>query len=739
MSKRNSCWGIEVGAYAIKGVRLVAEGKDVRLAEYDTLPFKHVLTTPDLNADEAIQLGLDQFLARHDLTHSTVIVSVPGHMALARFAKLPPVEPKKILDIVRFEAVQQVPFPLDQVEWDYQVFAQEDSPDVEVGIFAITKDRVSQFLANYRAVHLRIDGLTLSPLAMYNAMAYDLRLQPDSPGLVFMDIGTSSTDVVIVDAGRIWLRTLPIGGNNFTEALVRAFKLSFPKAEKLKREAATSKYARQIFQAMRPVFADLVQEIQRSLGFYQAMNRDAKLSKVIGMGSTFRLPGLQKFLKQQLQMDVDRPTSADGKQPGFGRISAEGAQAADFAEQALNLVTAYGLALQGLGLAQVNANILPGYIVRQRMWRAKQPWFATAAALTLAASGAALWQLLQVREAAALTENQNKAHLDQVEKFAHGFLVQLDAVHKDDRRPQMQECMQILTYRDLGAMLYDDLVQAGKAVIDPRNPQDALDRTNYEEVRQIPRTARRRVVIETCDVKYLPTAVPDGWKTPGALIKPWDQAIDQLGGPAAGTPTAVSNPGGTSGSDAKSPAALTTGHSFLVTIHGYLPYADNTNGAVRLLAANFMGYLRDHAARAERPYVLEVNTDKMEQSLYSPGGPSRPPSGNPFPGPPMLFPAVAPPPSAAPGGASGTTDDWRLYVPNNPLAGEDRSHDTVFTIQWVVQIKAPGLIENYTVQANKPAPAAAPLPTPVPAPAAAPAPAPAPPPSTTSGTQPANR
>src|SRR5262249_27371068 len=155
------------------------------------------------------------------------------HQAFARFAKLPPVDPKKIPDIVKFEAVQQIPFPMEQVEWDYQVFQQPDSPDVEVGIFAITKDRVAQFLRNFRAVGINPDGLTLSPLAVYNAMAYDMNLTPESPGVIFMDIGTITTDLVIAESGNIWLRSLPIGGNNFTEALVRAFKLSYPKAEKL--------------------------------------------------------------------------------------------------------------------------------------------------------------------------------------------------------------------------------------------------------------------------------------------------------------------------------------------------------------------------------------------------------------------------------------------------------------------------------------------------------------------------
>ncbi|HCD33296.1 MAG TPA: hypothetical protein DER01_12875, partial [Phycisphaerales bacterium] len=199
MGKRNDCWGIEVGANAIKAIRLQRQKDQVVLADFEVLPFKKPLTTPDLNVNEAIQVNLDQFLSKHSVNRSTVMTSVPGHMAFARFAKLPPVDPKRIPDIVRFEAVQQIPFPIEQVEWDYQVFQEPDSPDVEVGIFAITKDRVTDFLENYNAVGCRVDGITLSPLAVYNALAYDMQLDEESPGVVFMDIGTTSTDVIIVE------------------------------------------------------------------------------------------------------------------------------------------------------------------------------------------------------------------------------------------------------------------------------------------------------------------------------------------------------------------------------------------------------------------------------------------------------------------------------------------------------------------------------------------------------------
>ena len=138
---------------------------------------------------------------------------------------------------MKFEAVQQVPFPLDEVEWDYQTFVSPDSPEVEVGIFAVTKERVKQQLDMLADVGIAPDGLTISPLAVFNALAHDLEFTEKSQGTIILDIGTTATDLIISEAGRVWIRTFPMGGHNFTNQLVESFKLGYPKAEKLKREA----------------------------------------------------------------------------------------------------------------------------------------------------------------------------------------------------------------------------------------------------------------------------------------------------------------------------------------------------------------------------------------------------------------------------------------------------------------------------------------------------------------------
>jgi type IV pilus assembly protein PilM len=227
-------------------------------------------------------------------------------------------------------------------------------------------------------VQLVPDVMTLSPLSAYNALAYDLAFSEQTPGTIILDVGTTSTDLIVAEAGRVWIRTFPIGGHQFTEALVSAFKLSYTKAEKLKREAEQSKHARHIFQAMRPVFADLAQDVQRSIGYYQSLHPDANLVRLIGLGSTFRLPGLRKYLKQQLQLDVYRMEQ-------FKRVSVDGPRSAEFHAASLNMATAYGLALQGLGLNAIEANLMPGAVLREAMWHRKVKWFAIAAGITVAA------------------------------------------------------------------------------------------------------------------------------------------------------------------------------------------------------------------------------------------------------------------------------------------------------------------------------------------------------------------
>lgn len=401
MAAVNSVWGIDIGQCALKAMKLV-EQKDgqLQVEAFEVVEHSQVLSQPDADAPLIIATSLDEFLRRVDMSDSRVAVSVLGQSSFTRFVKLPPVEKSKIPDIVRFEAEQQIPFPIEEVIWRYQTFQDEDSPEVEAGIFAMKQIDVAEMLTYYANAGLEVDIVQMAPLALYNFMQHDDLVEEDGATLL-ADVGADKTHLVVADGNRIWTRTIQIGGNNFTEALVKSFKLSFAKAEKLKRTAASSKYARQIFQVMRPVFADLVQEIQRSIGYYTQLNRDSRFKKMIGMGNGFRLPGMQKYLEQNLNMPVTRIEGFQGLTSAPENLK----------DHILSLGVIYGLCLQGLGKATVHTSLLPETIARKRLWAGKRPMFIAAAACLLLAAGIFVFRsyadlsVMQTPEQQALLDN----------------------------------------------------------------------------------------------------------------------------------------------------------------------------------------------------------------------------------------------------------------------------------------------------------------------------------------------
>ena len=293
MAGSKAAWGIEVGSYAVKAIRLERAGDQIVVSDFGEFRHRKPLSTPDLDVDEVVRLTLGQLVSQKNIENETLVMSVEGRSSLPRFAKLPPADKKALPKLIEFEAVQQIPFPIEEVEWDAKTFESEDSPEVEVGIFAIKKDVLEHKLAMWGEHGLSPQVVTLGPVAVYNAVRYDLAGAGRKP-FVVLDIGTRSSDLVVVDGENCWIRTFPIGGSDFTEAIAETFKLPYSKAERLKQESATSKYAKQIMQAMRPVFGDLLEGVQRSISFYENSHRGVKLETVLGVGSTFKIPRPQE-------------------------------------------------------------------------------------------------------------------------------------------------------------------------------------------------------------------------------------------------------------------------------------------------------------------------------------------------------------------------------------------------------------------------------------------------------------
>ena len=352
MAKIQAVWAIDIGQSALKALKLVpGETPEQVVAEaFDFIEYPKILSQPDADPDELVREALATFTDRNDLKGCKVAIAVPGQSGLVKFIKLPPVEKKRIPDIVKFEAKQQIPFALDEVVWAYQQIGGDDEVNdeeftmAEVGLFAMKRDQINRAILPFAVAGIEVDVVQMSPIALYNFITFDqLKGSGSKDSVVLLDIGADNTDLIITDGNRIWQRNVPIGGNHFTRALTKELKLTFAKAEHLKRNATKAPDPRAIFTAMRGVFNDFASEINRSIGFYSSINRTAKIRKVIGLGNGFKLPGLQKFLQQNLNQEVGRLETFDKL------VGDEVKGAPQFQDNLASFAVAYGLGIQGLG------------------------------------------------------------------------------------------------------------------------------------------------------------------------------------------------------------------------------------------------------------------------------------------------------------------------------------------------------------------------------------------------------
>jgi len=391
-------WGIDIGQCALKAMRcrLHEDGEQVVADAFDYIEYPKILSQPGSDPAELIGDALKQFLSRNSVVGDKVAVSVSGQAGLARFIKLPPVEAKKIPDIVRYEAKQQIPFDLNDVVWDYQRMgggSEEEgfALETEIGLFAMKRDAVMRALDPFVRADIEVDIVQLTPLVLYNFLMYDQltdlpspdEYDPENPpeSVVIISLGTDATDLVITNGYRVWQRSIPLGGSHFTKILTKELKLTFAKAEHLKRNATTAADPKAVFQAMRPVFGDLLTELQRSIGYFSNLDRAAKIGRVIAMGNAMKLPGLRRYLSQSLGFEIEKIES-------FAKLTgSQVVTAPSFQENLLSFGVAYGLTLQGLHVGGVHTNLIPREIINDRLIRRKKPWaIAAAAAIMLGCS-----------------------------------------------------------------------------------------------------------------------------------------------------------------------------------------------------------------------------------------------------------------------------------------------------------------------------------------------------------------
>ena len=131
---------MDIGAASVKlAVLERVKTGGVRLLQYSTTDLP-VDSTQETDRSAVITATLRQMLREHGVRRGRAVISVAGQSVFTRFVKLPAATPENIERMVGFEAQQNVPFPMSEVVWGYQLIGgASEKGEYEVVLVAIKR------------------------------------------------------------------------------------------------------------------------------------------------------------------------------------------------------------------------------------------------------------------------------------------------------------------------------------------------------------------------------------------------------------------------------------------------------------------------------------------------------------------------------------------------------------------------------------------------------------------------
>jgi type IV pilus assembly protein PilM len=378
---------VDFGAGSLKLAEFeVNEAGGLRLKQY-ALKSLGAEGAQESTREAVMQKALQELLAANGIRAKDVNVCAPGFHVFSKFVKLPPVDTSKVTQIIQYEAQQNVPFPLAEVVWDYQILGSTPGGELEVLLVAIKSDIVEGLFRVAESAGLRLQLADVSPAALCNAFRYNYGDLEDCTML--LDIGAKTSNLLFFEKGKVYSRSINLGANSITQDFATESKLPWADAEQKKisegfvslggayeepenaHQAAISKIARQFMTRLHI-------QVNQTMQFYRGQQGGSAPQRLFLCGGASLMPYTAQFFAEKLNVPVEyfNPFRNVQIDPS---INLE-----ELARVAHSLGEVVGLGLRNLAHCPVELNLMPESTLNWVQFNQKKPYFiATVFSLVL--------------------------------------------------------------------------------------------------------------------------------------------------------------------------------------------------------------------------------------------------------------------------------------------------------------------------------------------------------------------
>lgn len=328
-----------------------------------------------------IGVAVQDMVAAMRLKHAQTNYAVAAQSVFTRFVKLPPVDEHQVEQIIGFEAQQNVPFPIDEVIWDYQLVDNGIEGRIEVVLVAIKADLLEDLNSAVQGGGLITSSVDVAPMALYNAFRYNYSEYTDCSLLI--DIGARTTNLIFVEPQKVFTRSIPIGGATITAAIAKDFGESFIESELRKKKdgfvSLGGAYAEpsdpdvaRVSKVIRGSMTRLHAEVSRSISFYRAQQQGNQPQRVFLCGGSASLPYMREFFAEKLNLPIEYFNALRNVAIGSEVDATEAGKSAHVLGELV------GLGLRATSDCPMELNLCPSSVTRAQELAKQRPYLVMA-------------------------------------------------------------------------------------------------------------------------------------------------------------------------------------------------------------------------------------------------------------------------------------------------------------------------------------------------------------------------
>jgi type IV pilus assembly protein PilM len=304
--------GIDIGSAALRAVEVNDPGK-----AHPTLVRYHEVHLPEEAASRGevlepntVAAALKQLWSQGGFKSKNVVLGMGNQRVLARDLSVPKMSLKRIRESLPFQVQEMLPVPVAEALLDFYPISETDGeggPTVHGLLVAAVKDAV---LANVKATQLA--GLmTVDVDLIPFALSRVLVSRPQVQGTVaLIDIGANTTSVVIATDGiPQFVRIIPTGGADLTQALRSGLEIELHEAEEIKRALGlatevTSTEEHRAVEIIYHVTSELLGSLRNTVNYFVNTHTKDPVRQIILTGGGAQLPGLPHALGEMARLPV---------------------------------------------------------------------------------------------------------------------------------------------------------------------------------------------------------------------------------------------------------------------------------------------------------------------------------------------------------------------------------------------------------------------------------------------------